>query len=80
MPCLEMKELETVCSKYEERRRVATPPSSERRNAPGRYRAGEARIAYLIQLHRQSCAVCSQAIDQCHLTGEERQIVTAPAR
>lgn len=61
MPCLEMKELEAVCSRYEERRRVAIQPNSERRNAPsGRYRAGQARIAYLIQLHRQSCATCSQ--------------------
>ena len=62
MPCLEMKELEAVCSRYEERRRVAILPNSERRNTPsGRYRAGEARIAYLIQLHRQTCATCSQA-------------------
>jgi hypothetical protein len=59
MPCLEMKELEAVC---EERRRVAIPPSPERRNAPsGRDRAGQARTAYLIQLHRQTCAACSQA-------------------
>jgi hypothetical protein len=27
----------------------------------GRYRAGQARVAYLIQLHRQSCDTCSQA-------------------
>jgi hypothetical protein len=62
MPCLEMKELEAVSSRYEERRSVAIPLSSERRNTPsGRYRAGQARIAYLIQLHRQSCAACSKS-------------------
>jgi hypothetical protein len=62
MPCLEMKELETICSRYEERRGIAIPPNSERRSTPtGKYRAGQARIAYLIQLHRQSCTVCSQA-------------------
>jgi hypothetical protein len=62
MPCLEMKELEAICSRYEERRRVAISPSSERRYMPfGKYRAGQARIAYLIRLHRQSCAACSQA-------------------
>jgi hypothetical protein len=32
MPCLEMGELEAICSQYEERRSVAIPPSSERRN------------------------------------------------
>jgi hypothetical protein len=62
MPCLEMQELEAVCSRYEERRRVAIPPISEQRNKPsGKYRAGQARIAYLIQLHRQSCVACGQA-------------------
>jgi hypothetical protein len=62
MPCLEMRELEAVCRRYGERRLEAIPPSSERRNAPfGRDRAGQARIAYLIQLHRQNCAACGQA-------------------
>jgi hypothetical protein len=36
-------------------------PSSERRSTPvEKYRAGQARIAYLIQLHRQSCEACRQ--------------------
>jgi hypothetical protein len=60
MPCLQMKELEAVCSRYEERRRRVIPPSAERRNAPSeRDRTGQARIAYIILLHRQNCAACS---------------------
>lgn len=62
MPCLELKELEEIYIRYEERRRVAIPPSSERRSTLiGRYRSSQARIAYLIRLHRQNCAACSQA-------------------
>lgn len=60
--CLEMKELEAARSRYEERRRISIPPSLERRNTPSAsYRAAQARFAYLIQLHRQSCFACSQA-------------------
>ncbi len=62
MPCTEMKELETGYSRYAERRNVALPPTSERRKvSTGRFRADQARAAYVMQVHRQNCTVC-----RCH--------------
>ncbi len=60
VPCTEMKELEFTSRRYAERRRIAVTPKCERRgrHSGGQLRAGQARAAYLMQAHRQNCAVC----------------------
>jgi hypothetical protein len=56
MPCMELKELEATYGAYAERRRVALPPIVERRTMlKGWLRT---RAAYIMQVHRRSCAVC----------------------
>jgi hypothetical protein len=56
MPRMELKELEATCGAYAERRRVALPLIVERRTMPKGWL--RARAAYVMQIHRRSCAVC----------------------
>lgn len=58
MSCPEMKELEIICTRFAERRAHMATPTTERRNVPTGHRAVQARIAYLMLAHRQSCATC----------------------
>jgi hypothetical protein len=59
MPCTELKELEAVWSSYAERRFATVSIDSERRKGSARgYMPGQARIAYLMQAHRQNCTKC----------------------
>ncbi len=59
MLCPEMKELETFGKGFAERRLVSVPREFERRfGSVLRYRAAQARLAYLIQMHRQNCSIC----------------------
>jgi len=58
MSCPEMKELEIICARFAERRANMVKPENERRNVPTGHRAVQARIAYLMLAHRQSCAIC----------------------
>jgi hypothetical protein len=59
MPCTEMMELQVSVAKYAERRRKMVAPECERRKGAGvGHRAVQARIAYLVLVHRRSCLVC----------------------
>ena len=59
MPCTEMKELEANYSRFADRRHAAIPTKSERRKvSAGRLRADQARAAFVMLLHRQTCLVC----------------------
>jgi hypothetical protein len=61
MSCSEMKELEAGFTIYAERRQVVSLPRSERRMVSiGRDRAGHARMAYVMQMHRQNCHECRE--------------------
>ena len=59
MFCTEMKELQLRYDKYKERRSRAEKPATERRSVPTGHRAIQARMAYLILAHRQTCALCA---------------------
>jgi hypothetical protein len=56
MPCSEMKKLEAAYNSFPDRRSLRIAPESERRKMP----AGllRTRAAYVMQIHRQNCAVC----------------------
>jgi hypothetical protein len=58
MSCQEMKELQLRYDRYKERRSKTETPAKERRSMPTGHRAIQARIAYLMLAHRQSCAQC----------------------
>ena len=59
MPCMQMLELEASFNRLAERRLEVIPHATERRQRPvAGYRGRLARIAYLMQLHRQSCSEC----------------------
>lgn len=59
MPCPEMKELEALGKRFADRRLVSVPTELERRFGPVLGdRAAQARLAYLIQMHRQNCSSC----------------------
>lgn len=59
MPCSQMKELEFLGNRLADRRSQAQQPVEERRKGEGfGWRAGEARVAYLMQLHRVNCDIC----------------------
>jgi hypothetical protein len=62
VPCTEIKELEFIFCRYNERRRVTVAPKWERRSVQSapRMRAAQARVAYLMQAHRQDCFVCQR--------------------
>jgi hypothetical protein len=48
---MEMKELEASCNRFAERRYFVTPPRFDRRDgAVGKHRAGQARMAYIMQV------------------------------
>ena len=56
MQCSEMKELELLCQKFVERRKQSEASNIERRTQLGLVRrVGQARVAYLMQLHRVRC-------------------------
>jgi len=64
--CIEMKELESLCSKFAERRVEHNPTKSERRRGCGlARRAGQARVAYLMQMHRLNCTACKYRMSFC---------------
>jgi hypothetical protein len=59
MPCTEMKELEASADRFAERRQVAIAPNPERRKGSDvPHRTEQARIAYLMLVHRRNCALC----------------------
>jgi len=59
MACPEMKELEASYAGFSDRRQVTSRPLHERRKAStGGPRAGLARLAYLMQMHRLNCPKC----------------------
>jgi hypothetical protein len=59
MSCIEMKELEASSERFAERRLVFVPTEFERRSGSVLVRrAGHARLAYLMQMHRQNCHIC----------------------
>jgi hypothetical protein len=59
MSCPEMKELEALGKRFAERRLAFVPAECERRfGSVLGYRAAHARLAYLIQMHRQNCSSC----------------------
>jgi hypothetical protein len=63
VPCTEMKELQAGVDTFNERRVVLAPVNSERRIGSGlARRASYARLAYLIQMHRQKCRLCRGGI------------------
>jgi hypothetical protein len=63
MPCMEMKELEVSCTRYDERRLTSKLPNSERRKrASGKRRTGQAEMAYIMRVHLQTCLECRREI------------------
>lgn len=59
MPCRELLELQASSHRYTERRNRTEETAGERRSGkPTGFRFGEARYAYLVNLHLQSCKVC----------------------
>lgn len=63
--CAELKELELAFNQYAERRVKVVRVVHERRQSRNfvHWRTAQARAAYMIQMHRQTCAVC-QSISQ----------------
>lgn len=59
-PCAELKELELAFSQYAERRVNTIRVVHERRRQSDfvHWRTAQARAAYMIQMHRQSCPLC----------------------
>jgi hypothetical protein len=61
-----MKELESLCHNFAERRVQQNPTESERRKGFGlARRAGQARVAYLMQMHRLNCMACRYHMSLC---------------
>jgi hypothetical protein len=59
MPCIEMMELEASYARYNERSLITTTLLSSGRGEFSKWhRAGRAKIAWSIQMHRQTCGVC----------------------
>jgi hypothetical protein len=59
MPCPEMQELEANNNRYNENSLItASLLSAGRHEFSKWHRAGRARLAYVMQTHRQSCAHC----------------------
>ena len=59
MPCPEMQELEASNNRYNEHSLITTSLlSAGRHEFSNWHRAGRARLAYLMQMHRQSCNHC----------------------
>ena len=59
MPCTEMKELEARNERYNELSFITMSLLSVGRGEFSKWhRAGRARLAYTMQMHRQSCGVC----------------------
>jgi hypothetical protein len=56
MPCTEMKGLEAEYNSVAERRHVGAPPATDRRKMPTGWQ--RTRAAYVMQIHRQTCAIC----------------------
>jgi hypothetical protein len=59
MPCKEMKELEASFHRYQEAARSFTRINVS--DLSGGMPYGEARVAYTMQMHRQSCVVCRKS-------------------
>jgi hypothetical protein len=59
MPCTEMMELEASYTRYSEHSFITTTLLSSGRGEFSKWhRAGRAKIAWSIQMHRQTCGVC----------------------
>ena len=59
MPCTEMQELEASNRKYNELSHITMALLSAGRGEFSKWhRAGRARLAYTMQMHRQTCNVC----------------------
>jgi hypothetical protein len=59
MPCPEMQELEASNHRYNEHSQITLSLLSAGRHEFSRWhRAGRARVAYIMQMHRQSCDSC----------------------
>ena len=59
MPCAEMLELEANYNRYNDLSIITTTLLSTGRGEFSRWhRAGRARLAMTIQMHRQTCSVC----------------------
>jgi hypothetical protein len=59
MPCTEMQELEASNRKYNELSHITMALLSAGRGEFSKgHRAGRARLAYTMQMHRQTCNVC----------------------
>jgi len=62
MSCIHLKELEATYSKYVERRVLTSRPTVERRASCGTHRFGQARMAFIIRKHLQTCIECRKAV------------------
>ena len=61
MPCSEILELEASYKRYNDVSLVTTTLLSAGRGEFSKWhRAGRARLAYMIQTHRQTCHVCQR--------------------
>ena len=61
MPCMQMKELEASCARYDERRSRTVLTGSERRKGRSAKRQiGQAQMAYVMQQHVTNCSVCQR--------------------
>jgi mono/diheme cytochrome c family protein len=59
MPCMQMKELEASCARYDERRSKTVVAGSERRQGRSAKRQiGQAQMAYVMQQHAKNCSEC----------------------
>jgi hypothetical protein len=59
MRCMRMKELETSCSRFAERRLQTIPPKSERRLVSSiKRRIRLAQMSYIMQMHLNNCVEC----------------------
>lgn len=62
MPCAEMQELEASNNRYNDRSLITISLLAAGRNEFSKWhRAGRARLAYNMQMHRQTCDIC-----RCH--------------
>jgi hypothetical protein len=68
MPCIELQELETRHKKFNELSFSTIASLAAGRGEFSKWqRAGRARVAFSIQMHRQTCPVC-QALAMQHAT------------
>jgi hypothetical protein len=59
MRCQEFIELEASSHRYTERRQTKATTAKERRTGkPEGFRMGQARLAFMLMLHLQTCAIC----------------------